>query len=258
MLGSYQVGGDGEEASDSSESEGEKEPKKGKGKKKTNRSESEEVLEEENSKKDRGKSPNQKEWETVTGLVSKPRGKVGKTKSRKLTSIAQPEKVTGGKKWTDPDKLDGWAMEVKKWMEWQDIDLYSEVALELVGFLVGGQATVIYNQYLRNNPIVGDFFGFLLHLRKELVLSNSRDKLWFAWEGSTQMKNGEIRDVNTFSRELNDLQMKIIDSQRNQAISDDVKKFKFYSGLQLQIREKIRPFISWTIDYTEIVQKAEH
>ena len=154
--------------------------------------------------------------------------------------------------------MDGWAIEVKKWMEWQDIDLYNEVALELVGFLVGGQATVIYNQYLRNNPIVGDFFSFLLHLRKELVPSNSRDKLWFAWEGSTQVKNGEIRDMNTFSRELNELQMKIIDLKGNQAILDDVKKFKFYSGLQPQIREKIRPFISWTIDYAEIVQKAEH
>ena len=96
----------------------------------------------------------------------------------------------------------------------------------VTGFLLVGGAATTYNHFLKENE--GNkkkctFFNLLLTLRKFLIPSTSKDKLWKEWETGTIYKDGRMQGIHEFSNWINEMQIKLIDKDGNQCISNEVK-----------------------------------
>ena len=111
------------------------------------------------------------------------------------------------------------------------IDWDSAEGLETFGFKLKGSALTTYNHFRRdkgNNPT---FFGFMLVRQDILIASTSQDLLWKRWETANPYKKGGHIRMKKFSNWLTEMQLKLIDKQGKQSISEEVKRRKFLNHL---------------------------
>ena len=111
------------------------------------------------------------------------------------------------------------------------IDLYSAEALEVVGLKLKVRALTTFNNCRRDKGKTATFFSFMLVLRDFLIPSTSKYLLWNQWETSNHYKEGRHRGIKKFSDWLPEMQLKLIDTQGKQSISEEVKSSKFSKHL---------------------------
>jgi len=97
----------------------------------------------------------------------------------------------------------------------------------------------------------------MLVLREFLIPSTSKDLLWKEWEATSPHKDGRHMGIKTFANWLQELLIKLIDKDRNQCISEEVKRRKFLNHLPDYMETTQVPQIldSWT--FNDLVKKAE-
>jgi len=89
---------------------------------------------------DRGKTPEQQQWETTTGIV-RPETSSKLSKRMKGIKIDAPENLNGGdKRWRDSQYLDTWVNAIQRWLSMKGISLGSKEALDFIGFKLQGSA----------------------------------------------------------------------------------------------------------------------
>jgi len=137
------------------------------------------------------------------------------------------------------------------------IRLESKEALDFIGFKLQGSALTTYNHHLIKEKDKASFFSFMLVLREFLIPSNSKDLLWKEWEAATAHKDGRHMGIKTFANWLEELQIKLIDKDGNQCISEEIKRRKFLNHLPDYMETTLVPQIldSWT--FNDLVKKAE-
>jgi len=97
----------------------------------------------------------------------------------------------------------------------------------------------------------------MLVLREFLIPSTSKDLLWKEWEAASPHKDSRHMDIKTFTKWLEELQIKLIAKNGNQCISEEVKRRKFLNHLPDYMETTLVPQIldSWT--FNDLVKKAE-
>jgi len=206
---------------------------------------------------DRGKTPEQQQWEMTTGIVT-PETSSKMSKWMKGIKIDPPENLNSGdKKWRDLQYLDTWVNAIQRWLSMKGIRLESKEALEFIGFKLQGSALTTYNHHLLKEKDKASFFSFMLVLREFLIPSTRKDLLWKEWEAASPHKDGRHIGIKTFANWLEELQIKLIDRDGNQCISEEVKRRKFLNLLPDYMETTLVPQIldSWT--FNDLVKKAE-
>jgi len=137
------------------------------------------------------------------------------------------------------------------------IRLESKEALDFIGFKLQGSALTTYNHHLIKEKDKVSFFSFMLVLREFLIPSTSKDILWKEWEAALPNKDGRHIGIKSFANWLEELQIKLIDKDGNQCISEEVKRRKFLNHLPDYMETTLVPQIldSWT--FNDLVKKAE-
>ena len=96
---------------------------------------------------EREKSPEEQEWESLTGVVA-PRRTMKKSKALKGIKLDPPETLDGDdNKWKNSQRFDGWVNAMERFLGFKDIDLNDRNALEFVRFKVTNSELVLYNQF---------------------------------------------------------------------------------------------------------------
>jgi len=148
---------------------------------------------------DRGKTPEQQQWETTTGIVT-PETSSKMSKRMKGMKIDSPENLNSGdKKWRDSQYLDTWVNAIQRWLSMKGISLESKEALDFIGFKLQGSALTTYNYHLIKEKDKASFFSFMLVLREFLIPSTSKDLLWKEWEATSPHKDGRHMGIKTFA-----------------------------------------------------------
>jgi len=99
--------------------------------------------------------------------------------------------------------------------------------LDFIGFKLQGSALTTYNHHLLKEKVKPSFFSFMLVLREFLIPSTSKHLLWKEWESASPYKDGRHMGIKTFANWLEELQIKLINKDGNQCISEEVKYRKF-------------------------------
>jgi len=135
--------------------------------------------------------------------------------------------------------------------------LESKEALYFSGFKLQGSALTTHNHHLIKEKDKASFFSFMPVLREFLIPSTRKDLLWKGWEAASPHKDGRHMGIKTFANWLGELQIKLIDTDRNQCISEEVKRRKFLNHLPDYMETTLVPRIldSWT--FNDLVKKAE-
>jgi len=204
-----------------------------------------------------GKKPTQQQWEMTTGIV-RPKTSSKISKWVKGIKIDAPESLNSGdKKWQDSKYLDTWVNAIQTWLSMKGIRLESKEALDFIGFKLQGSALTTYNHHLSKEKDKASFFSFILVLREFLIPPTSKDLQCKEWEAASLYKDGRHIDINTFTNWLEDLQIKLIDKDRNQCNLEEVKSRKFLNHLPDYTETTLVPQIldSWT--FNDLVQKVE-
>jgi len=206
---------------------------------------------------DRGKTPEQQQWETTTGIVT-PETSSKMSKRMKSIKIDAPENLNSGdKKWWDSQYLDTWVNAIQTWLSMKGIRLESKEALDFIGFKLQCSALTTYNHHLLKEKDKASFCRFILVLREFLIPSTSKDFLWKEWEAASPQKDGRHMGIKTYANWLEELQIKLVDKDGNQCISEEVKCIKFLNHLPDYMETTLVPQIldSWT--FNDLVKKAE-
>jgi len=163
----------------------------------------------------------------------------------------------GDKKWGDLQYLDIWVNTIQRWLSMKGIRLESKEVLDFIGLKLQGSAFITYNHHLIKGKDKASFFSFMLVLREFLIPSTSKDVLWKEWETASPHKDGRHMGIKTFTNWLEELQIKLIDKDSNQCISEGVKRRKFVNHLPDYMETTLVPQIldSWT--FNDLVKKAE-
>jgi len=172
--------------------------------------------------------------------------------------IAAPENLNNGdKKWRDSQYLDTWVNEIQRWLSMKGISLESKEALDFMGFKLQGSALTTDNHHLIKEKDKASFFSFMLVQREFFIPSTSMDLLWKEWEAASPHKDGQNMGIKTFANWLEELQIKLIDKDGNQCISEKVKRRKFLNHLPDYMETTRVPQIldSWT--FNDLAKKAE-
>jgi len=137
------------------------------------------------------------------------------------------------------------------------IRLESKEALDFIRFKLQGSALTTYNHHFIKEKDKASFFSFMLVLREFLIPSTSNDLLCKEWEAASPNKDGRHMGIKTFANCLEELQIKLIDKDGNQCISEEVKRRKFLNHLSDYMETTLVPQIldSWT--FNDLVKKAE-
>jgi len=193
----------------------------------------------------------------TTGIVA-PETSSKMCKRMKGIKIDAPENLNSGdKKWRDSQYLDTWVNAIQRWLSMKGIRLESREALDFIGFKLQCSALNTYNHHLIKEKHKASFFNFMLVLRVFLIPSTSKDLLWKEWEAASPHKDGRHMSIKTFTNWLEELQIKLIDKDRNQSISEEVKCRKFLNHLLDYMETTLVTQIvdSWT--FNDLVKKAE-
>jgi len=202
-------------------------------------------------------TPEQQQWETTTGIVTP---KTSSKMSKQMTGIKieAPENLNSGdKKWRDSHYLDTWVNAIQRWLSMKDIRLESKEALDFIGFKMQGSALTTYNHHLIKKKDKASFFSFMLVLREFLIPSTSNDLLWKEWEAATPHKDGRHMGIKTFANWLEELQIKLINKDGNQCISEEVKRRKVLYHVPDYMETTLVPQILDSWAFIDLVKKAE-
>jgi len=206
---------------------------------------------------DRGKTPEQQQWETTTGIVT-PETSSKMSKRMKGIQIDAPQNLNSGdKKWRDSQYLYTWVNVIQRSLSMKGIRLESKEGLDFIGFKLHSSALTTYNHHLIKERDKASFFSFMLVLREFLIPSTSKDLLWKEWEAASPHKDTRHIVIKTFANWLEELQIKLIDKDGNQCILEEVKGRKFLNHLPDYMETTLVPQIldSWT--FNDLVKKAE-
>jgi len=158
----------------------------------------------------------------MTGIVT-PETSSKMSKRMKGIKIDAPKKLNSGdKKWRDPQYLDTWINAIQRWLNMKGISLESKEAWDFIGFKLQGSVLTTYNHHLIKEKNKASFFNFMLVLREFLIPSTSKDLLLKEWEAASPHKDGRHMGIKTFANWLEELQIKLIDKDGNQCISEEV------------------------------------
>jgi len=172
--------------------------------------------------------------------------------------IDAPENLNrGDKKWRDSQYLDTLVNAIHRWLSMKGIRLESREGLDFIGFKLQGSALTTYNHHLIQEKDKASFFSFMLVLQEFLIPSTSKDLLWKDWEEASPNKDERHMGIKTFANWLEELQIKLIDKNGNQCISEEVEHRKFLNHLPDCMETTVVPQIldSWT--FNDLVKKAE-
>jgi len=97
----------------------------------------------------------------------------------------------------------------------------------------------------------------MLVLQEFLIPSTSKDLLWKEWEAASPHKDGRQMGIKTFANWLKELQIKLIDKDGNQSISEEVKCRKFLNHLPDYMETTLVPQILDLWEFNDLVKKAE-
>jgi len=137
------------------------------------------------------------------------------------------------------------------------IRLESKEALDFIGFKLQGGTRTTYNHYLITEKDKASFFSFMLVLQEFLIPSTSKNLLWKEWEAALRYKDGRHIGIKTFTNWLEELQIKLIDKDENQCISEEVKGRKFLNHLPDYMETTLVPQIVDSLIFNDLVKKAE-
>jgi len=137
------------------------------------------------------------------------------------------------------------------------ISLESKEALDFIRFKLQGSTLTTYNHHLIKEKDKAFFFSFMLVLREFLIPSTNKDLLWKEWEAASPHKNGRYMGIKTFANWLEELQIRLIDKDGNQCISEEVKRRKFLNHLPDYMETTLVPQILDSWSFNDLVKKAE-
>jgi len=124
-----------------------------------------------------------------------------------------------------------------RWLNWQGLDVEKEEALERVSFqFTGMDVTWVKNYSEETIPRKRNRHGFMVFLRRKIILSTAREVVWKRYEGYHQEQFVQHIPINTFAQQLQDYQLRCRDNQGKALISDHAIKMKFVSGLTSLIK----------------------
>jgi len=129
--------------------------------------------------------------------------------------------------------------------------------LDFIRFKLQGTALTTYNHHLIKEKDKKYFFSYMLVLREFLIPSTNNDLLWQKWEAASPHKDGRHMGIKTFANWLEELQIKLIDTDGKQCNLKQVKRRKFLNHLLEYMETTLVPQIldSWT--FNDLVKKAE-
>jgi len=163
----------------------------------------------------------------MTGIVT---SKI--SKRMKGIKIDAPENLNSGdKKWRDSQYLDTWVNTIERWLSMNSIRLESKEGWDFIGFKLQSSALTTYNHHLIKEKDKVSFFSFMLMLREFLIPSTSKHLLWKEWDAASPHKDGRHMGIKIFGNWIEELQIKLIDKDGNQCISEEVKSRKSFNHL---------------------------
>jgi len=172
--------------------------------------------------------------------------------------IDAPENLNhGDKKWQGSQYLDTWVNAIQRRLSMKGKRLESKEALDFIRFKLQGSALTTYNHHLIKEKDKASFFSFMLVLREFLITSTSKDLLWKEWEATLPHKDGRHMSIKTFANWLEELQIKLIDKDGKQIISEEVKRRKFLNNLRDYIETTLVPQILDSWIFNNLVKKVE-
>jgi len=139
----------------------------------------------------------------------------------------------------------------------KSIRLESKEALDFIQFKLQGSALTTYNHHLIKEKDNASFFSFMLVLWEFLIPSTTKDLLWKCWEAESPHKGGWHMGIKTFANWLEELQIKLMDKDGNQCISEEVKGRKFLNHLPDYMETTLVPQILDSWMFNDLVKKAE-
>ena len=151
---------------------------------------------------DRGKTPEQQQWETTTGIVTPETSSKMSKRIEGIKSNAPENLNSGDKKLRDAQYLDTWVNATQRWLSMKGIRLESKETLDFIGFKLQGSALTTYNHHLIKEKDKASFLSFMLVHLEFLIPSTSKDLLWKEWEAATPHKDGRHMGIKTFANWL--------------------------------------------------------
>jgi len=144
-----------------------------------------------------------------------------------------------------------------RWLRIKGIRLELKEVLDFNGLKLQGSALTTYYHHLNKEKDKASLFSFMLVLWKFLIPSTSKYLLWKEWEGAPPHKDGRQIGIKTFANWPEERQIKLINKDRNQCISREVKRRKFLKHLLYDMETTLVLHIldSWT--FNDLVKKAE-
>jgi len=164
---------------------------------------------------------------------------------------------SGNKKWRDSQYLDTGVNAIQRWLSMKGISLESKEALDFIGLKLQGSALTTYNHHLIKKQDKASFFSFMLVLREFLIPFTSKDLLWKEWEAASPHKDGRHMGIKTFANWLEELQIKLINKNGNQCMSEEVKCRKFLNHLPDYMETTLVPQILDLWRFNDLVKKAK-
>ena len=206
-------------------------------------------------------TPQQKEWEKVTG-IKQPASKIKEEtikKATRLAKIKEPEAFDSkGEKWKDTITFTKYMEQLVRWLKWQGLDVEKEEALARASFQFTSMATRWLKDYSeKTKPKKRNIHGFMVFLRKKIIPSTAIEELWKRYEGCHQAQIGQDSSINTFAQHLQDYQLRFRDNKGKALISHYTLQMKFVNGLSSLIKQQVTLAINWDISFEQIVNKAE-
>jgi len=94
-------------------------------------------------------------------------------------------------------------------------------------------------------------------LREFLIPFTTKDRLWQEWEAASPHKDSRHMGFKTFANLLEDLQIKLIDKDGKQCISEEVKRRKFLNHLPEYMVTTLVPQILDSLTFNDLVKKVK-
>jgi len=129
--------------------------------------------------------------------------------------------------------------------------------LDFIGYKLKGIELSTYNHHIIKEMDKVCFFSFRLVLREFAIPSTSKDLLLKEWEAASSNKDGWHMGIKTFGNWLEEIQIKYIDKDGNQCISEELKDRKLLNHLLDYIVTSLVPQILDSCTFKDLVKKAE-
>jgi len=138
------------------------------------------------------------------------------------------------------------------------LDVEKEESLERASFQFTGMAARWLKDYSeKTKPKKRNIPGFIVFLRKKIILSTAREELWKRYEGCHQAQFVQDSPLNTIAHHLQDYQLRCRDNKGKSLISDHSLKITFVNSLTSLVKQQVKLAVDWDMSFDQIVHKAE-